>query len=63
MKNFKEKLKSYGFWLSLSGAVVIFLQALGLKIEKPVIDGIVNAFCGILVVLGIISKSDKEKPE
>lgn len=56
MKNIKEKFKNYGFWLSLSGAVVIFLQALGFKIEQPIIDSIVKGFCGVLVVLGIITK-------
>ncbi|MEG1612716.1 MAG: holin [Clostridia bacterium] len=61
MKDFKSKFKNYGFWLSLSGAIVVFLQMCGLKIEQPVVEGIVNAFCGILVVLGIVNNPNEGK--
>ncbi len=61
MKDLKEKFKNYGFWLSLSAAVVFFLQACGLKINQPVVEGIVNSFCGILVVLGILNNPNEGK--
>jgi Bacteriophage holin. len=61
MKEFKEKLKNYGFWLSLTGAVVFFLQACGIKVNVPLVDGAVSAFCGILIVLGIINNPNDGK--
>lgn len=58
---FFEKLKNYGFWLSLAGAVVYLLQACGVKIEQPMVEGIVNGVCGILIVLGIINNPNEGK--
>lgn len=57
----KDKLKNYGFWLSLAGAIVIFLQAVGIRIDAPYINEIITAFMGILVVLGIISNPSSGK--
>lgn len=59
--DFKEKLGNYGFWLSLAGAVVYLLQACGIKIEQPVVEGVVNGVCGVLIVLGIINNPNKGK--
>lgn len=61
MNKWKEKCKNYGFWISLSASVVFFLQACGMKINQPFVEGAVNAFCGILVVLGIISNPNEGK--
>lgn len=57
----KEKFKNYGFWLSLSGAIVYLLQACGLNIEQPVVEGVVNGVCGVLIVLGIINNPNEGK--
>lgn len=57
----KDKLKNYGFWLSLAGAIVIFLQAVGIRINVPYVNEIITAFMGILVVLGIISNPSSGK--
>lgn len=57
----KDKLKNYGFWLSLAGAIVIFLQAVGIRMNVPYVNEIITSFMGILVVLGIISNPSSGK--
>ena len=56
----KERLKSYKFWVALSGAVVIFVKALGqafgFEISADVVDGVIMGFCGILVAMGLVEK-------
>ena len=56
----KEKLKSYKFWISLFGAVVVLLRALGKAFEFELNEGVINdlmmSFLGVLVVLGIVEK-------
>ena len=54
MKNWKNKLTSKTFWLSLAGAVVIVLQCFGLKIDLPYVNEIVSAICSVLIILGIM---------
>lgn len=61
IEELKGKCKNYGFWLSLSGAFVYLLQACGLSIEQPVVEGIVNGVCGVLIVLGIINNPNEGK--
>lgn len=55
----KPLYKTYSFWLGLSSAVLLLIQAigepLGLKINEAQYMAIVNAVLGIFVVLGIIS--------
>ena len=54
-QNLKSKLGNYGFWMSLTGAIVVFLQSMGVKIDNEIASEVVGAFCSILVVLGIVS--------
>lgn len=57
---FKERIKSYKFWVSLSASLVLLLQTLGkafnFQISADVIDGITMAVCGVLVALGLVEK-------
>jgi uncharacterized membrane protein len=59
--NFKEKFKSYGFIMAVTGAIIIFLQSLGsafgFEFDEANITYIVDALCGVLIVLGIVVKS------
>lgn len=64
--NLKSRIKSYKFWVALSSAVVIFVNTLGkvfnFEIPPEVIEGVIMAFCGVLVVFGVVEKpkqSDK----
>ena len=53
-------MKSYKFWVALSGAVVIFVKALGqafgFEVNPEVVDGIIMGFCGVLVAMGLVEK-------
>ena len=59
MKNFFKKFKSYGFWVSLSSALVLLINALGkafgFEIENKIIEDVVMSVAGVLVVFGIVS--------
>lgn len=59
--NWKRKFRNKGFWVSLAAAVVMVLQACGLKVDLPYVNEIVSAVLGVLVVLGIVSDADKGK--
>lgn len=64
MKNFFKKIKSYGFWVSLSAALIILLDAFGnvfgFKIENKIVEDCVMSIAGILVVFGIVSMNDSK---
>lgn len=61
----KDKIKSFGFWTALAGAVVVLVDALGsvfgFKVEEELVRNIIMAIAGVLVVLGVVTmpKSDK----
>ncbi len=63
MKNFFKKIKSYGFWLSLSSALVLLATALGnafgFEIENKIIEDVVMSVAGVLAVFGIVSMNKK----
>ena len=56
-----NKFKTYAFWLALSSAVVILVQSFGklfgFEVESSTIENVIMSICGVLVVLGIVSKS------
>ena len=58
MKKFKQTIKKYSFWTGLSGAVVIFANALakcfGFEIDNVIIEDIIMSICGVLVAMGIV---------
>ena len=60
----KPMYKTYSFWLGLSSAVLLLIQAigepLGLKINEAQYMAIVNAVLGVFVVLGIISNPESK---
>lgn len=41
--------------LAIASFVLLLLQALGLKIDLPVVNELISAFAGVLVVLGIVT--------
>ena len=67
MKNLLKKMKSYSFWISLTGALIIFINCLGnifgFKIENAVIENVIMSFAGILVVFGVVTKDNKNENE
>ena len=69
------KVRTYTFWIALSSAVVILAESVaklfGFEIESDLIENVIMSICGVLVVLGIVTKSsstedvldDNEKPK
>lgn len=54
----KDKLRSKSFWMSLIGALLVFLQTLGFTLDLPAVSEAVSAGLALLVVMGIISGDD-----
>ena len=56
--NLREKIISYGFWVSLASAVILILKVLGSRfgftVDETMISDLFTALCSILVILGII---------
>lgn len=67
MKNFFKRMKSYSFWVSFSGALIIFVNSLGrifgFEIESQIVEDCVMSIAGVLVVLGFVTMKDKTKDE
>ena len=65
MMNFFNKIKSYGFWVSLSSALVMLATALGkafgFEVENKIIEDIVMSIAGVLAVFGIVSMNSKKE--
>lgn len=59
-----NKLKTTGFWISLTGAVILVLQviggAFGFKINSELINNLVSSICGVLVIVGVLIPSKQE---
>jgi phi LC3 family holin len=53
--NWSNRLRNYGFWISLAALVLMLLKAFGVYIGDQQFNEIVNAILGILVLLGIIN--------
>ena len=62
-----KKIKSYGFWVALSGAVVLVVNALGkvfgFAVEDELISDLIMSIAGFLVVLGIVTMPEKDSQE
>ena len=65
-----KRFKSYSFWTALAGAVVVFLNALGdcfgFSIDNDLVSGLIMAFAGLLVVLGVVTMpkdSENSQPD
>ena len=59
-----KRIKSYGFWIALSGAVVMLVNALGeifgFAVEDQLISNFIMAIAGVLIVLGVVNMPSKE---
>lgn len=60
----KKRFKTYSFWVSLSGAIVVFVEAIGRIIgfipNAELINNIVMSIAGILVVFGVVLMPTEE---
>jgi uncharacterized membrane protein len=61
----KNRIKTYSFWLSLSGAVVVLAQAIGRVAgfipNADLIHNIIMGVAGVLVVFGVVSSPTEEE--
>lgn len=61
----KNKFKNYGFWVSLSSAVVVLFEAIGRACgfipDGQIINDIIMSVAGLLVVLGFVTMPASEK--
>ncbi len=52
-------MKSYSFWVSFSGALIILLNAFGRifgwQIENQIVEDCIMSIAGILVVFGVVT--------
>lgn len=59
-----NRFREYGFWISLTGAIILLLQVIGnefgFRINENFINQCVTAFCGVLVVAGILIKPNHD---
>lgn len=55
----KNKIKNYSFWIGLSGAVVVLVEAIGKAFgfipDGQIISDIIMAIAGVLVIFGVVS--------
>ncbi|MDE6967076.1 MAG: phage holin family protein [Clostridia bacterium] len=51
----KGKFRNYGLWISMISAILMILQAMGLKFDLPYVNEIITSILGVLVAMGIIS--------
>lgn len=60
----KNRIKTYSFWISLSGAIIVLVQAIGRVAgfipNANLIHNIIMGIAGVLVVLGIVSSPTEE---
>ena len=57
----QTKYRSKKFWFSLVGAVVMLLNVLGIKINAPFVNEVLNAVCAVLIVIGLLDEPKTEE--
>lgn len=61
----KKKWTSSAFWLSVTGALIVVINALAnvfhFKVDEVAITSIATSVIGLLVVLGILTKDTKKQ--
>ncbi len=61
----KNLFKNYSFWVSLSGAVVVLIETIGRAVgfiaDGKLINDIIMAVAGLLVVLGVVTMPANNK--
>ncbi len=61
----KKLIKSYRFWTALAGAFGLFVVSIaklfGHTMNSVVVEELVMAVCGVLIVFGIVKKPETEE--
>lgn len=65
MKKVIKKFRKYTFWVAFVGVFVLFLQSVanlfGCDIDISAVESAIMSFCGVLVVLGVVTKDASEE--
>ena len=60
MKKIINKSSTYAFWVGLSSAIVVLVESIGkmfgFEVMGDVIEEFIMSVCGVLVVLGFVTK-------
>lgn len=63
----KNKLKTTSFWLGVSGAVVVLLEAIsdlfGFSVSSSEVESVILSICAILICLGFVTKKTETGKE
>ncbi len=63
--NLKEKISNYGFWISILTVIFIIIQkvllSFGIELQSQVIIEIIGGIIFILITVGVITNTKKEK--
>ncbi|MBE5730762.1 MAG: hypothetical protein E7350_02265 [Clostridiales bacterium] len=57
------KYKTKKFWISLVGMVVLLLQLLGVRVDVPYVNEVVNSICAICVFVGLLDGGSEKKTD
>lgn len=67
MKKMIKRASSYAFWVGLSSAVVVLVESIGklcgFSVDSSVITEVIMSVCGVLVVLGLVTKDDSAQKD
>ena len=62
MKKLLNKASTYAFWVGLASAIVVLTKAIGdifgFAVDETMITELIMSICGVLVVLGFVTKED-----
>ena len=58
-----NKFRSASFWMSLSGAIIMLLTTLGVRVDAEYVNEILTAISTILVMLGILTAPTVNKTQ
>ena len=60
MKKLINKASTYAFWVGLASAIVVLAKAIGnvfgFMVDETIITELIMSICGVLVVLGFVTK-------
>ena len=51
----REKIRTKSFWMSLAAGIVLVLQTLGVRVDVPYLNEILEAVCTLLMLLGVFT--------
>lgn len=56
-----DKIRTKKFWISLAGIVIMLLQLLGVKVDAPYVNEVINSICAVCVVIGLMDGGKNEQ--